>query len=283
MAYVNPYAAAAKKPKGNAWWDQRLNEGLFGQTYRGPQQTPGQGQQKQNPYAGLIENMLNQTRADNRAESVADAAQRDANIKRILISLGETPDMAGLSGDSQGVLQGILGSGEVGGLASKNTAEGTSMLARLNEANTLATRRIPSAQAGRGMLRSGSTGEALRQQALTHKQKGFDVRQEAASGIESAVGGFAANERARLRAEAQAAQDAAWRNAQLWEDADLGGEIDPQAPDAPHPMDDPYWQNLIAYYEQTPNMGYGTPKKKYQRMGPYGPYGPAVMPRSGMT
>ena len=90
---VNPYANKAYKPKGNAWWDQRLNEGLFGQTYRGPaarRGSRGSGQQR-NPYAGLIENMLNQSRADSRAESVADAAQRDANIKRILISLGEAP------------------------------------------------------------------------------------------------------------------------------------------------------------------------------------------------
>ena len=45
MAYVNPYANKSYKPKGNAWWDQRLNEGLFGQTYRGTPQggTAGAG------------------------------------------------------------------------------------------------------------------------------------------------------------------------------------------------------------------------------------------------
>ena len=48
----------------------------------------------------------------------------------------------------------------------------------------------------------------------------------------------------------------------------------------PHPMDDPYWQNLIDYYEKT--RAAAAAKKKYQRMGPYGPYGPAVMPRPGM-
>ena len=45
-------------------------------------------------------------------------------------------------------------------------------------------------------------------------------------------------------------------------------------------MDDPYWQNLINYYETARTAA--RRKKKYQRMGPYGPYGPAVMPRSGM-
>lgn len=233
MAYIGgqhlyPSAAALAKKKtpkatpidwihatqtGSGTLDPRITDWAHGGS---PTPAAGGGH---NPYAQLIEDMLNQTRADIRGDSLADAASRDAAIRRLLISYGASPDLAGLgiSGEASGVLGHVLDP-KTKQLIEQNTAEGTSVSARMEAANAKALGAIPANRAARGGLHSGGTGYDLGQQAMAHKQTTFDVLNEMLGNVEGAVGSYAANERARQRALAQAEQDAAWRSATLWED-----------------------------------------------------------------
>jgi len=188
--------------------------------------------QQGNPYADLINNMLNQQRSDIRGESVADAAQRDAAIRRVLISYGQAPDLAGFSGEAQGVLGGVLDQ-TTRDLISKNTAEGTSISARIQQAHDIAQRDIPANLATTGALHSGQTGYALGREALQNKQTNFDTLSEAIGNVESSVGGFAANERARQRQLAEYEMNAAMQSAQYWGDQDMGGGALTPPPGAP--------------------------------------------------
>jgi hypothetical protein len=175
---------------------------------------------RENPYAGLLASYASQARADSQAQSVADAASRDAAIKRFLVSYGDVPDFAsmGVSDAAKGILGGL--GGDIRALAQKNTAEGTSVKARLDQKNALAQRRIPATLAGRGLLRSGQTGADLSEQAMQNKQANFDVLNEMLGNIEGTVSQFAQAEAARARALADAELQAA-----MAAQGDYGGDI----------------------------------------------------------
>ena len=184
-----------------------------------------------NPYSDLISSFLNQTRADLQADSVADAAGRDASLRRLIISYGDAPDLdkLGISKDAAGFLKGVLDE-KTKGLARQNTEEGTSIKARLDRENMLAQRRIPAALAARGVLRSGQTGSDLGDQQLAYKQRGFDTLNELLGSAEGTVGSFLNAERERQRALAEAEQEAAFRAQDVWGDSYLDqSDAGPQA------------------------------------------------------
>lgn len=188
----------------------------------GPASTGPVGPQRQsmgNPYAGLLDAYMGQMRADTNASSIADKAARDAAIRRFLVSYGEVPDFGsmGLSDAAKSVLGGL---GDVKDLAAKNTAEGTSVKARLDQANAKQQRLIPASLAGRGLLRSGQTGYDLGQQQMQNKQANFDVLNEMLGNIEGTVSNFAQAEAARARALADAELQAA-----MAAQGDYGGDI----------------------------------------------------------
>jgi hypothetical protein len=209
---INPFYQQVAKPKtGNtALWS------LF------KSQTGGVGGQPQgrqgNPYAGIMDEYLNQLRADLQAESIADAASRDAAMRRLIISYGDVSgfeNQGGLSGQAAGFLKGALDD-KTRNLAAQNTAEGLSVKARMDESNNKAQAYIPEAQAARGMLRSGSTGAKLGDQAMNYKRQGFDVLNELLGNIEGATSGFLNAERMRQRALADAAMQARLAAMQDW-------------------------------------------------------------------
>lgn len=177
-----------------------------------PQQGGGGG----NPYAGLLNEFLNSSKARFSADSAADAASRDAALRRYVISYGQVPDFdsLGISDSARGFLGKALDP-KTRSLAEKNTAEGTSVFARTKRANDVANRRIPANLAARGMLHSGQTGSDLQDQAQNYKIQGFDQLNEMLGGVEGTVGNFLQAERARADALAQAelqAQMAAYGN-----------------------------------------------------------------------
>lgn len=214
----NPFATltgstAVQKPRG-----LNFARSLFGGSTN--QGKPGGGG---NPYSDLISSFLNQTRADLAAEGVADAAGRDAALRKLFISYGDIPDFGnlGISESARGFLQGALDP-KTRELAAKNTAEGLSVKARLDRENAVAQRRIPAALAARGMLRSGQTGSDFADQQLAYKQRGFDTLNELLGSAESTVSSFLNAERERQRALAQAEMDAAFRAMDVWGDSYLG-------------------------------------------------------------
>lgn len=222
--------------------------------------TPGGGG-RGNAYADLINRMLTQQRSDLAGEGAADAAGRDAAIKRILVSYGAAPDVSGLGGEAQGILGGLLKDQGLQDLIAKNTAEGTSIKARQEQANVIAQRQIGQGVARKGLLHSGETGYQQGQQEMAHKQTAFDTLSQALGEIEGSVGTFAANERARQRQLADYENQAAMAAFQFADDTQMG----------PYPGGDPY----------AGNQGVPTPtqtaakQQLYQAVGPYGPYGPA--------
>jgi len=181
-----------------------------------------------NPYGGILSEFLNSSKARFAADSAADAASRDAALRRYVISYGQVPDFdkLGISGSARGFLEKALDQ-KTKDLALANTKEGTSVYARQAKANEVANRRIPAQLAARGMLRSGQTGSDLQDQAQNYKIQGFDTLNEMLGSVEGTVGNFLAAERARADALAQAelqAQMAAMEN--------YGGDMygDPQTP-----------------------------------------------------
>lgn len=181
--------------------------------------TSGRG----NAYADLINRMLTQQRSDFAGDSAADRAGMEGQIKRMLVSYGAVPDVAGIGGEAQGVLKGLLGDQKLVDLINQNTAEGTSVKARQEQANALAQQGIGQRQAASGRLHSGDTGWRQGQQEMAHKQTAFDTLNQLLGEAEGSVGGFAANERARQRALADAENQAAMAMFNFTEDTDLGG------------------------------------------------------------
>lgn len=196
-----------------------------------------------NPYAGILNEFLAASKARFGAESAADAASRDAALRRYIISYGQAPDFSkmGLSGSAKAFLDKALDA-KTRGLAELNTKEGTSVFARTKHANDLANRRIASSLAGRGILRSGQTGADLSEQAQEYKNTSFDQLNELLSGVEGTIGNFLAAERARQEALAQAELQAQLAAAQEW-GGDMYGYQQPgpssQGPSAP-PSASPY-------------------------------------------
>lgn len=186
-----------------------------------------------NPYAGILNDYLNQTRADFGADSAADAAARDAALRRYVISYGQVPDFnaLGISDSAKGFWNNAIDQ-RTKDLALKNEQEGTSIHARMAAENAVANRRIPAALAARGMLRSGQTGSDLRDQAQAYKIKGFDTLNEMLAGVEGTVGGFLQAERERQRALAEAEMQARMNAMGDW-----GGDMYGDGGMAPSVMD----------------------------------------------
>lgn len=173
------------------------------------------------PYAGILQDYLNQSRADFAAESAADRGGMINALRRYAISYGALPDfsaLGGLGGEAAGFFKEALDP-NTRSLAEKAEKEGLSSHARLAHANQLITRKIPATLAARGILRSGQTGADLSEQALTYKQQGYDMLNELLSGITGTVSGFQENERMRQRELARLAQEAAFEAAQDWGDS----------------------------------------------------------------
>jgi hypothetical protein len=192
-------------------------------------QSPGGGG---NPYSGILNEYLQGAKARFAGDSGADAASRDAAIRRYVISYGQVPDFdkLGISGDALGFMKGAVDD-KTRGLAEQNTKEGTSIYARGERANMLANRRIPAALAARGMLRSGQTGADLGDQAQAHKIQGFDTLNEMLGGIEGTVGNFlnAERERANRLAELEL-------QAQMNAAGDWGGDVWGDEPNQNNPQ-----------------------------------------------
>jgi hypothetical protein len=177
----------------------------------------GGGQGGGNPYAGILADYMKTMEANYGAQSRADAASRDAAIRRSIISYGAVPDFAklGIGDKTLGFLKGAVND-KTRQLAQQNTAEGTSVSARMAHANQIANRRIPALNAGRGILHSGQTGADLGEQALNYKIQGFDTLNQMLGNIEGTVGNFLSAERARQEAMANARLQAAMAAIGTW-------------------------------------------------------------------
>jgi len=183
----------------------------------GPQGGGGGG----NPYGGILQDYLNQQRADFAAQGAADKGSMINALRKYAISYGELPDFESLGGlpkEAAGYFKEAMDP-KTRELAAKAEREGVSSHARLAEQNMLATRRIPSQLAARGLLRSGQTGSDLNQQAMDYKRSGYDMLNEMLSGITGSVSNYQNAERERQRALAEAEMQAAWQAAGDWGDS----------------------------------------------------------------
>lgn len=184
-------------------------------------QAPSGPQPRGNPYAGLLQDYMNQQRADFAAESAADKGGMINALRKYIISYGASPNFeqfGGIGGDAAGYLKEAMDANTMA-LARKAEEEGLSSHARLAEQNARATRLIPAALAARGILRSGQTGSDLADQAMQYKRAGYDMLSELMGGVTGSVSNFQAAERQRQRALADAEMQAAWQAMQDWGDS----------------------------------------------------------------
>jgi len=186
-----------------------------------------------NPAAGILADYLSKMRGDVNAASVADAASRDAAIKRLVISYGQVPDFSalGLDDKTAKIIQGALDQ-KTRDLAQKNTDEGTSVYARMFKDNQVANRRIPAMLAGRGLLRSGQTVSDLSDQAQGYKNQSFDALNAMLGEANNAIGAFAAAERQRQEQLASMELQAALAAAQQGYGDNWGDPSGPPGPPA---------------------------------------------------
>jgi hypothetical protein len=183
------------------------------------------------PYAGLLQDYLNQQRADFAAQGAAEKGDMLNALRKYIISYGSSPNfdqMGGLGKDAQGYLKEALDPKTLD-LAKKAEEEGLSAHARLGQVNERATRMIPAALASRGILHSGQTGSDLSSQAMQYKQSGYDMLNEMLGGITGSVSNFQNAERERQRALAEAEMQAAWQAAQDWRRCQSSGDTRPHS------------------------------------------------------
>lgn len=171
---------------------------------------------------------LSAMKAQFAAGSAADAASRDAALRRLVISYGQMPDLAslGISGNAAGFLKSAIND-QVRALAAKNEAEGTSVHARQQKEAAVAQRRVPAFLAGRGLLRSGQTGVDLADVAQQAKNQQFDTLNELLGNIENTTSSFLAAERDRAMQLAMMEMQAAQQQYGLYQDSYMGPQ---QAP-----------------------------------------------------
>jgi hypothetical protein len=174
-------------------------------------------------YGGLIgaQPDLSALQAQFKADSIADAAARDAAIRRYVVSYGQIPDFSklGISGAAAGFLSNAIND-NIRNLAAQNELEGTSIHARMNKEANQAMARIPAVLASRGILRSGQTGVDLANQAQASKNIQFDTLNELLGNIENVTSSFLNAERDRANQMAMAEMQAAWAAAN-----GLGGNV----------------------------------------------------------
>jgi hypothetical protein len=166
-------------------------------------------------YAGLIGGSadLSGIEAQMGAQSAADAASRDAALRRFIVSYGSLPDFdkLGISKDAMGYLTKAMDP-RTQELAANAEKEGLSIHARQARQDEVARRQIPAQLAARGLLHSGQTGYDLGEQAQSYKTTQYDTLNELLGNIEGTVSNFNQAERDRqmqiAMARMQAAQDA---------------------------------------------------------------------------
>ncbi len=190
-------------------------------TLFGGARTQAAPQQSSNPAAGILQDYMNQMRADAAAESNAEKGSMINNLRQAIISYGLAPDYSALGKDAQGYLKQALDPNTLA-LAAKNEQEGISSHARLGHANEIAMRRIPAGLAARGLLHSGQTGADFGEHAQDFKNQGYDMLSALMSGITGSIGQYQEAERARQRALAEAEMQAAMQAAGDWSDSDMG-------------------------------------------------------------
>ena len=176
-------------------------------------------------YDGLIGGStdLSGMEAQMGAQSAADAASRDAALRRFIVSYGSLPDFSqlGISGDALGYLKGAMDP-KTQELAANAEKEGLSIHARQAKDDADQRRRIPALLAGRGLLRSGQTGYDLGEQAQAYKTTQYDTLNELLGNIEGTVGSFQQAERDRQMNLAMARMQAASDAFGNWGDSYIG-------------------------------------------------------------
>ncbi len=225
--------------------------------------SPQGGQPGGNPYAGLIGGQpdLSGIESEFAAGSAADAASRDAAIRKMLVSYGKLPDFGGLSESARGYLNNALDPA-TRALAEKAEAEGLSIHARQAAGNEKATRIIPAALAARGMFRSGQTGADLKEQGQNYKIQQYDTLNELLGGIEGTVGNFLSGERDRNMQLAQARMKAAWDAFSNWGSYDTrGGGPNGETYSNPQQL---FGQQLYQGNKLATPTSPGVPVKRYQ-------------------
>ena len=176
-------------------------------------------------YGGMIGGSpdLSALKAAYAAQSQADAASRDAALRRLVISYGAMPslDSMGISDAARGFLKSAINDKTMQ-LAQNAEKEGVSVHARQASQDAIARRQIPATLAGRGLLHSGQTGYDFGQQAQSYKNQQYDTLNELLGNVENTVGGFLQAERDRQLGLAQAQMQAAWAAMQSM-DGSYGG------------------------------------------------------------
>jgi hypothetical protein len=179
-----------------------------------------------NPYAGLIGGSadLSGIEAEMAAQGKADAAGRDAALRRFIVSYGSLPDFSqlGISGDALGYLKKAMDP-KTQELAANAEKEGLSVHARQAHDDMVSRRQIPSQLAARGLLHSGQTGYDLGQQAQNYKTTQYDTLNELLGNIEGTVSSYQQAERDRQMQLAMARMQAASDAFGNWGDSDIGG------------------------------------------------------------
>lgn len=158
--------------------------------------------------------ILAQTRAMLGSQSIADKSSADAAIRKGWIQYGlgsiDPNFLNNLSPDQRKWAQQVLDPQTLG-LAKKNTDEGLSVIARLQNTNRLNTRTIKNALGARGMFDSGELPDALAQEGLRFKQGNADAASQAMDYLTGVMTAFAQAEKDREMQRLQALMDAAGR------------------------------------------------------------------------
>jgi len=155
--------------------------------------------------------LLQQFRSNLGAESVADRAGLAAARQQALARFGLIPEnlsnTLGIAGSD--LMEDVTP--EVRALASQNTAEGLSTIARINRERERAQQNIMDVLAGRGALRSGATGVALSDLQQDYKQTVSDAESQLLDYLQGLSQGFIQGQRQRAQQLAQEQAAAAGR------------------------------------------------------------------------
>jgi hypothetical protein len=158
-------------------------------------------------------------------QDVTDAHARRAAIQQALIQYGLVPsdlNGLGLSPEALAILQGDIDPTTIA-LAGKNTDEGLSLTARLNQAHADALSQLTNSLAARGMLSSGTTGFETGREDLRNKQSASDALKQLMGAIGGYIGQYTQGVTNRAGQLGGYATDAAGRVKDLLGDTPPGG------------------------------------------------------------
>lgn len=156
-------------------------------------------------YMRLIESdpVYQQTIANEKAASIADAGQLGSGILSALVNRGVVPDLAGIGsklGLSPAVLDWIRNNvnlGQASALAASGNKAGTSLQSQLDQEHKTALGNISDTLAARGLLRSGATPELTGNEAQRYKLANYNADKALADYISGAYAAFTNNEHGR--------------------------------------------------------------------------------------